>query len=402
MGAMSDAPPSGPGATLSVRIEPSGDGWLLANDMLRVVIDSEGLISSLVDLDSGREIIPAGMRANLLQLFRDTPTRWDAWDLEEHYKSVCQELREVHAVEAFSDDVSSGAALPDSDPSEAPAGTTPARASCAGLRVSRRFGGSQVVQTVWLDAGSRSLEFETTVDWHERQKLLKLAFPLDLHADRAASEIQFGHVFRPTHSNTSWDAARFETCAHRWVQVGEPGFGVAVANDCTYGHDIRRTDPTGSPATVVRQSLLRAPLYPDPQADQGEHTFRTSLVVGAGIPEAVRAGYRLNLPPRRVHGVGAGPVEPLFTVDNPAVVIEAVKLAEDRSGDVILRCYEAFGSRAKATISTGFECARVSATDLLERDVDGVRLEQPAERSVLFELRPFQLLTLRFHGAAGA
>ncbi|MGM0929688.1 MAG: alpha-mannosidase [Actinomycetota bacterium] len=399
MSAVGAAHQSDPGAALSVGIEASGDGWLLANDLLRVVIDSEGLISSLVDLDTGRDVIPAGMPANLLQLFRDTPTRWDAWDLDEHYKFVCQELREVDAIEAFSSAVGSAAALPHADHTdEAPHGTTPAPVPCVGLSISRRFGASWVTQTVSLAAGSRSLEFETTVDWHERQKLLKLAFPLDLHADRAASEVQFGHVFRPTHSNTSWDAARFETCAHRWVQVGEPGFGVAVANDRTYGHDILRTDPT---ATVVRQSLLRAPLFPDPEADQGEHTFRTSLVIGAGIPEAVRAGYRLNLPPRRVHGVGPGPVEPLFSVDNPAVVVEAVKLAEDRSGDVILRCYEAFGGRARATISAGFGFAGVSATDLLERDVDGVRLELPAERSVGFELRPFQLVTLRFRDVTG-
>ncbi|MET1154076.1 glycoside hydrolase family 38 C-terminal domain-containing protein, partial [Arthrobacter sp.] len=401
MSAVGAAHQSDPGAALSVGIKASGDGWLLANDVLRVMIDSEGLIASLVDLDTGREVIPAGMQANLLQLFRDTPTRWDAWDLEEHYKSVGQELREVDAVEAFSSTVDS-AALPDEESSEeAPSSTTPARTPCAGLRVGRSFGASQVAQTVWLAAGSRTLEVETTVDWHERQKLLKLAFPLDLHAERAASEIQFGHVFRPTHSNTSWDAARFETCAHRWVQVGEPGFGVAVANDCTYGHDIRRTDPTATPATVVRQSLLRAPLFPDPQADRGEHTFRTSLVIGAGISEAVQAGYRLNLPARRVHGVGAGRVEPLFSVDNPAVVVEAVKLAEDRTGDVILRCYEAFGGRAQATISSGFGFAGVSATDLLEHDVDGVRLELPAERSVVFELRPFQLLTLRFRSVTG-
>ncbi|MGW6174921.1 alpha-mannosidase [Arthrobacter sp. NPDC055138] len=389
LSAVRAADPPDPGAESGVGVEPSGDGWLLANGLLRVLIDSEGLISSLVDLDTGREVIPAGTQANLLQLFRDTPARWDAWDLDEHYKSVGQELRAVEAIEAFSGEVDAATALP-------------AAPRWAGLRVTRSFGASRVVQTVWLAAGSRSLEVETTVDWHERQKLLKLAFPLDLHTDRAASEIQFGHVFRPTHSNTSWDAARFETCAHRWVQVGEPGFGVAIANDCTYGHDIRRTEPATMPATVVRQSLLRAPLFPDPQADQGEHTFRTSLVIGAGIPDAVRAGYRLNLPPRLVHGVGPGPVAPLFRVDHPAVVVEAVKLAEDRSGDVILRCYESFGGRAKATINAGFGFAGVSATDLLERDVEDVRLELPAERSVGIELRPFQLLTLRFRSTTGA
>ena len=109
-----------------------------------------------------------------------------------------------------------------------------------------------------------------------------------MHADRAASEIQFGHVHRPTHANTSWDAARFETCAHRWVHVGEPGYGVAVANDATYGHDITR-DGDGGP-TTVRLSLLRAPLFPDPDADQGEHRFRVALRVGATIGDAVARG----------------------------------------------------------------------------------------------------------------
>ena len=147
---------------------------------------------------------------------------------------------------------------------------------------------------------ARTVEIDTHVDWHERQKLLKLAFPLDVHADRAASEIQFGHVHRPTHANTSWDAARFETCAHRWVHVGEPGYGVAVANDAHVRprHHPRRAGGT----TTVRLSLLRAPLFPDPDADQGEHRFRVALRVGATIGDAVAEGYRLNLPLRRVRG----------------------------------------------------------------------------------------------------
>ena len=140
--------------------------------------------------------------------------------------------------------------------------STPRRVA---VRVHRRFGASTVQQTVTLDAGAARVDIETEVDWHERQKLLKLAFPLDVHADRAASETQFGHVHRPTHTNTSWDAARFEICAHRWVHVGEPGYGVAVANDATYGHDVGRvTRDDGGTTTTVRLSLLRAPLFPRP------------------------------------------------------------------------------------------------------------------------------------------
>ncbi|KGJ72485.1 alpha-mannosidase [Cryobacterium roopkundense] len=349
-------------------------GIVLANGLVAVTVDADGLFSSVRDLVADREVIPAGTRGNLLQQFRDTPTQWDAWDIDEHHRRTALELTAAESVEVFLE--------------------APAR---VGVRITRTFGASRVVQEVTLDAGSAAIDVHLAIDWQERQKLLKLAFPLDVHADRAASEIQFGHVFRPTHANTSWDWARFETCAHRWVHVGEPGYGVAVANDSTYGHSIARvTDAAGRTSTTVRLSLLRAPLYPDPTADQGAHSMRVSLRVGAGIPEAVAEGYRLNLPLRRVAGVESAAVAPLLSVDNPAVVVEAVKLAEDRSGDVIVRLYEAHGSRARATVIRWFEAADAYETDLLERSIDSAAVVSADGSAVSLELRPFQLVTLRF------
>jgi alpha-mannosidase len=260
------------------------------------------------------------------------------------------------------------------------------------VRVRRRFGASTVEQTVSLAAGVARLDVETRVDWHERQRLLKLAFPIDVHAERAASEVQFGHVHRPTHTNTSWDAARFETCAHRWVHVGEPGYGVAVANDATYGHDIARTARTGGgTTTTVRLSLLRAPLFPDPDADQGTHRFTVALRPGATIGDAVAEGYRLNVPPRPVRGEHEVP--PLVTVSDPAVVVEAVKLAEDRSGDVVVRLYESRGSRATARVTADFTHASVVETDLLERALPAPVALGPGG---VLAVRPFQIVTLRF------
>ena len=242
--------------------------------------------------------------------------------------------------------------------------------------------------------GSAAIEIVSDIDWHERQKLLKLAFQLDVHADRSAAETQFGHVFRPTHANTSWDAAKFEICAHRWVHVGEPGYGVAVANDATYGHDITRTvTDAGTTVTTVRLSLLRAPLYPDPQADQGHHRLTAVLHPGAGIAQAIEDGYRANLPERVVYG--AHEAEPLFAVSNPAVVVEAVKLAEDRSGDVVVRLYESLGGHALARLVPSFPVAGARAVDLLERPVDAPSVEV-GDDSVQLSLRPFQIVTLRF------
>lgn len=347
-----------------------GEGYVLDNTHLRVTIDGAGTISSLVVRATGRETIAAGERGNLLQLHRDTPTQWDAWDIDEHYRR--------HGVDV------TGVVSLDVVP----------HPSAAAVRVVREIGESRITQTLTLAAEARALDIETTVDWHERQKLLKLAFPLDVHSDRAASEIQFGHVHRATHSNTSWDAARFETVAHRWVNVDEPGFGVAIANDATYGHDITRAPRAGGGTqTTVRLSLLRAPLFPDPEADQGEHTFRVSIRPGATIADAVREGYRLNLPLRRI--TGAGPIAPVFAVSSDAVVIEAVKLAEDRSGDVIVRLYEAHGGRAAATLTPSFSFTSVVETDLLEREIEKAAVTDVSE-AVALELRPFQLVTLRF------
>ncbi|MCL2515338.1 MAG: glycosyl hydrolase-related protein [Microbacteriaceae bacterium] len=347
-----------------------GDTVVLENAHARFVLDAEGRVVSAVDLASGREAIAPGESAGL-QIFRDTPNRWDAWDVDEHYRRHEEELGGTIALEVD--------------------------AETATVRVTRRFGGSTIEQEFALGAGAATLEITTRVDWHERQRMLKFAFPLDVRADRAASEVQFGHVYRPTHENTSWDAARFETSAHRWVHVAEPGFGAAVANDASYGHDVtRRPRQGGGTMTLVRQSLLRAPLFPDPEADQGEHVLRSSLTLGADIADAVAAGYALNLPLR----AASAEVAPLVAVDGDGVLVESVKLAEDRSGDVIVRLYEALGRRATATLRCAFPVGDVTQTDLLERELaapDGVDAADP--HGVSLSVRPFQVVTLRIRRA---
>ena len=290
-------------------------------------------------------MLPAGAAGNLLQLHRDTPTLWDAWDLDDHYRRSVVDLTAVDSLEILE--------------------KGPERVA---VRVARRFGDSAVEQVISLRGGSNAVDIETKVDWHERQRLLKLAFPLDVHADRAASEIQFGHVYRSIHTNTSWDSARFETCAHRWVHVGEAGYGVAVANDATYGHDITRSSRTGRVATIVRLSLLRAPLYPDPEADQGEHRcaapWRSAPASPMRSARATGSTCRCGRSPARTLSSRCS------TVDHPAIVVEAVKLAEDRSGDVIVRLYEAHGGRARGTVRAAFPVGGVTETDLLERPLE--------------------------------
>ncbi|WP_255770394.1 alpha-mannosidase [Pseudarthrobacter sulfonivorans] len=348
------------------------DGFVLDNGIIRAVLDGDGLLASLTDYASGREAIAPGSRGNLLELHRDTPNEWDAWDIDEFYRrnvtalTDAQDVRLEHA------------------------------GNSAVLVVQRMAGSSPVTQRISLDRGSDSLTITTAVDWQESEKLLKLGFPLDVKADRSAAETQFGHVFRPTHTNTSWEAAKFEICAHRWIHVAEPGYGVAISNSATYGHDVTRNvrEADGGTTTSVRLSLLRAPKYPDPAADRGHQELTVTIRPGAGIADAVEEGYRTNLAPRLVRGGHA--VEPLFTVDNRALVVEAVKLAEDGSGDVVVRLYESLGQRSAGVVQANFPVQDVQATDLLERPLDPPGVSLAGQGAVSLALRPFQLVTLRF------
>lgn len=364
------APALGAGAAAlpaSVTPAAAGDGWVLDNGIVRARIDARGLVTSLVDVASGREAVAPGAALGLPQLHRDTPTQWDAWDIDAHYRHHVTDLDGLDSIAVDGGEIV----------------------------VTRVFGASQLVERIRLEAGSRVLSFDLEIDWHEQQKLLKFAFPLDLHTHTAASEIQFGHIERPIHTNTSWDAARFETVAHRWVRVAEPDFGVAIVNDSTYGHDItRRAREGGGTVTVARLSLVRGALFPDPTQDQGRHRLHVGVAVGADVETAVREGYRANLPVRTIDAAVAE-IAPLVSVDHPGVVVEAVKLAEDGSGDVVVRLYEALGRRASARVSLGFDAADVVETDLLERELSPTALVGVDADGATLALRPFEIVTLR-------
>ncbi|WP_426976194.1 alpha-mannosidase [Pseudarthrobacter sp. O4] len=357
-----------------VSVTEAKGGYILDNGIIRAVVNADGLLASLMDYASGREAIAPGQFGNLLELHRDTPNEWDAWDIDAFYRRNVVALTEARSVTLERD----------------PRGESPD----AVVVVERLARSSAVTQRISLEAGSDSLSIATAVDWQESEKLLKLGFALDVRADRSASETQFGHVFRPTHVNTSWEAAKFEICAHRWIHVAEPGYGVAVSNASSYGHDVTRTiRDDGGTTTTVRLSLLRAPRFPDPGADRGQHELNVTIRPGASIADAVEEGYRTNLAPRIVKG--AHGVEPLFTVFNQGLVIEAVKLAEDGSGDVIVRLYESLGERSTGMVTANFDVASVHTVDLLERPVAAPGVT-PGRDSAELVLRPFQLVTLRF------
>ncbi|MFD4139981.1 alpha-mannosidase [Streptomyces sp. NPDC058572] len=366
------APAHGPGSfgdfpqqPVTAVADPGAGTITLENHWITAVVDGDGLLSSV--RVSGREVLIPGSRGNLLQLHPDHPNQWDAWDIDRHYRRSRTDLTAADSVELVEEG--------------------PHRAA---VRVVRTFGRSRITQEIRLESSAQRIAVATEVDWQESEKVLKAAFPLDIHAERSTAEIQFGHVHRPTHENTGWDAARFEICAHRWLRVAEADFGVAVLNDSTYGHDVTRTPHEAGLGTTVRLTLLRAPHSPDPETDLGTHRFTYALLPGSTVTEAVRGGLELNLPLR----VASVPqATSLVQVDgNARVIVESVKLAEDRSGDVVVRLYESGGGRAACTLRTGFPVLRAQVVDLLERPLENA---ESGEEGIALRLRPFQILTLR-------
>ena len=347
---------------------------LLENDYLRVELDRGGDVTRIYDKANQREVLLSGAIANQFQAFEDRPISFDAWDIDIFFDDkmwTADPATSVQVVEAG-----------------------PLRAT---LEVRRRILHSDYVQRISLAYNSSRLDFDTTIDWRERSILLKAAFPVEVLSPVATCEIQWGNVQRPTHRNTSWDWARFETCAQKWVDLSEGDYGVSLLNDCKYGHDIRDN--------VMRISLLRGTTMPDPEADQGEHHFVYSLLPHAGRWDetTVAAAYALNDPLIVAEGQKSGespisslqsPIsnfQSLISADRPNIVVETVKQAEDGKG-IIARFYESQRQRGPVTLSTGFDLAEVWRTNLLEENQTAL---EPSGNRVTLSVRPYEIVTLR-------
>ncbi len=341
-----------------------GDRFLLENSRLRAAFSADGLLVSLWDKAAHRDVLPPGETANQLVLYDDRPVNWDAWDIDAFHEET--KRPPAKACEAGVEE------------------SGPLRAC---LRFEFALGtASRMSQRVRLTALSRRLDFICDVDWQEAHTLLRAECPVGIRAMEAAYEIQFGHIRRPTHANTSWDMARFEVCAQRWADLSEHGYGVALLNDCKYGYAIR--------GNRLRLSLLRSPKSPDPNADMGPHHFTYALLPHEGTPqdggvlrEAAALNHPLHLAP-----TAAGEAEvSWFAVDSPGIVIDTVKRAED-SGDLVVRLYEAHGGHAEARLTSSLPVAGVRECSLLEDD--GEELTWTGG-GVDLSFRPFQIRSLK-------
>lgn len=344
----------------------TADGFVITTPFAKVDMAADGSFTSLLDLSENRQVWKAGEAGNRLRIYEDKPIYYDNWDIDVFYTEKYWDLDEPASIAVTS---------------EGPL--------CLQITVNRSFMHSRMTQDIRFYAHSPRIDFNTWVDWKEHQYLLKAGFPVDVHTDEAAFDIQFGNVVRKTHTNTSWDRARFESCGHKWMDVSESGYGVSLLNDCKYGHSVREG--------CIELTLIKSGIESNPDTDNEEHVFTYSLYPHQGTwreADTQKEAADLNQPLSAVNGGMPGESYGFAGVKGDSVVLETVKRSEDGNG-IILRLYESRNKRVNAKVS--LSCAPVTVTEcnLLEEPVDeagGLMIDRDG---FSFVIKPYEIKTYK-------
>ena len=338
----------------------------IENDFFRLVLDSKGTFTSIFDKRNNREVLKKGTRGNVFTAYEDYPREYDNWEMSSYYTEKSWEADNVKSVEILNE------------------------GERAGLKITKTFKNSTIVQKIYLYNNIDKIDFETNIDWKESHLILKTAFPVDVNTNKATYDIQFGSVERPTHKNTSWDAARFEVCAHKYCDLSEYGYGVSLMNDCKYGHAIHDG--------VMSLTMLKCGTFPDPDADKCEHHFTYSLYPHAGdFREAgtIQKAYDLNIPMlcKKV-GENKGNLQneySFFTVDQDNVIFETAKKAETED-TIVLRGCEYYNKRTTANVKFGFDIKKAYLCDMLENNIEELNV---TDNTVTLDFKPFEINTIK-------
>ena len=341
-------------------VKAEGDGFVMENDRLRVTVASNAEITSYVLKENGREFAETPM--NHFRLFKDVPRKFDAWDIDSNYRE--QEIEGAFDVKVE---------------------IICAAGARAALRATGKIGSSSFCQDITLAVGESRVEFRTEIDWHELHRLLKVSFPTILYGEYGINEMQFGYVERPMHRSRAYEKERFEVCNHRYSAVCDGGNGFAVLNDCKYG--ISMEDG------ALELTLLRAGACPDMQADNRIHTFTYGAAAWNGSfqeSDVVKQGYEINVPPLVINGITD--TFSLADTGSDHIVIEAVKLAEDGSGDLIFRLYECKKRIDSTAVKINLPVKAAWLCDMLENKEEEVCVTDGA---VILDFRAFEIKTVR-------
>ncbi|WP_332843585.1 alpha-mannosidase [Paraclostridium bifermentans] len=321
-----------------------------------------GQLTSIYDKENKREVLAKGERGNVLQMFEDKPMAHEAWDIDIFYQEKMREVKDLQSVELIED------------------GNLKAV-----IRFKYKYMNTTISQDMIVYANSSRIDFKTNVDWREKKQLLKVAFVVDIRSTMATYDVQFGNVKRPTHWNTSWDRARFESVAQQWVDLSERNYGVSLLNNCKYGHDIKDN--------VMRLTLLKSATHPDPVQDQGEQNFTYSLLPHSGDfidGNTVKHAYELNQPLKSIKGMLKSEVKKqLFKFNDTNILVDAIKKAEDEDM-IIIRFHEYSGSRQNVSIDSDYEITGWMETNLMEKPIENLR----NENSINVVVNPYEIKTL--------
>jgi alpha-mannosidase len=337
-------------------------GLVLENDLVRYELAGNGEIIRATDKEAGKEILAEGARGNVITLYEDRPGNWDAWDIDIYYEEQVLETARAVSHEGL--------------------GNGPVR---QGICFKLAIGQSEITQKISLAANSKRLDFVTEVEWNECHRMLRTAFATDIRVDRASFDIQYGYARRNTHRNISWDMARFEVAAHKYVDLSDKGYGVALLNDCKYGHKVLDN--------VLDLNLLRAPTHPDPDADLGHHSFTYSLLPHCGTlieSEVISEASQLNQPPAGFAGYRQDEVTIPVHVSGDGVGLEVLKQAE-KEDCLVIRLVEKRGCETTAHITPTNPQARLVETNLLEWTKEG----DLGCGTVEVTMRPFDIRTFK-------
>lgn len=333
-----------------------------------VKFDNNWQIISIYDKVNDREVVPNGTIANEFRLYADYPDDFDAWNWEKYSNEEWKTLDTISSIETIQD----GARF--------------------GIKIERKFYKSSIIQKIWFYDNLNRIDFDTIVNWHEQHKMLKVAFPVDINANKATFDIQFGSIERPTHYNTSWEQAKYEVCAHKYVDISDNGFGISLLNDCKYGHDVHEG--------VIQLSLLRSTTEPNEVADIGEHKFIYSLCTHAGTlfeSNTIEQAYILNNPLIIAKPKGKENSLPtnysLLKIDKKNIICETVKLAEN-DNSIIMRLYECNNKKSKANICFGFDVVRVELVNMLEEKVKSLDIKN---NNLELIFNGFEIITLKIY-----
>lgn len=344
----------------------SFDGSIVETPYFLVTINENGEFTSFIDKRIGRELLKDGALGNTLITYEDRPHNYDAWDINDYYTLKSYPIKDILDFSVIENG--------------------PVRLV---LHIAHRYLNSTIEQNLIFYSDLDRIDMDYKIDWKEKNILLRSYFPLNIHANEATYEIQYGNVKRATHYNTTWDRAKFEVCAHKWIDLSEDDYGVSIINDCKYGCDIHDG--------IIGLTFLKSAVYPNPEADKEEHEFSYALCPHIGTWKTagiMNKAYSFNNPMEACVKQAAKTTSlectPLVEIDSENVMIEVVKTADDGKG-IILRLYEAFNRSCNATLTFAKPIKKAAQCDMLEQEV--MDLEKSGN-TVFIHVKPYEIKTI--------